>query len=117
MTKVARRTLSRKRKAAIHERHGGICHICGDYVPLDEAEFDHVIALALCFDDTDDNLGPAHVPCHAKKTKGDVKQIAKAKRVFKKHHGLVTRRKAIVPGSKASKWKKKLNGTVERRVK
>ena len=110
-----RRTLSAKRKAAIHERDHGICHWCGDFVPLDEAEFDHITPFALGGADDEANLGPVHKPCHAAKTKGDVKRIAKAKRVAKKHQGIITRRIAKIPGSKGTVWKKKLDGTVERR--
>lgn len=110
-----RRTLSAKVRTAIHERDSGICHLCGDFVPLDEVEFDHVIPFALGGADEITNLAPVHKVCHAAKTKGDVKQIAKAKRVHKKHHGLVTRRIAKIPGSKGTMWKKKLNGATERR--
>ena len=51
--------------------------------------------------------------CHgAKTTKQDVPRIAKAKRVERNHVGARATPKAILPGSKASKFKKRLDGTV-----
>jgi hypothetical protein len=40
--------------------------------------------------------------------------IAKVKRVHQKHIG-AKRPKGIIPGSKNSKWKRKMDGTVVRR--
>lgn len=112
---VRRRHISKARKAKIHEARDGICHWCGEPVDLIGAEFDHVIPFALGGADEDENLGPVHVACHREKTKGDVGVIAKAKRVAKKHQGIITRRIAKIPGSKGTPFKKRLDGTVERR--
>lgn len=112
---MRRRHLSKARRAAIHLERDGVCHICGEPVDLAEAEFDHVIPFALGGADADHNLGPVHQPCHRAKTKGDVRVIAKAKRVAKKHQGIITRRIAKIPGSKGTPWKKRIDGTVERR--
>lgn len=113
---MKRRSMTMKRKQRIFDAHQGICHICGDPVEFSAAEFDHVIPLALNGCDEDADIAPAHKACHADKTKGDVRIIAKAKRVHKKHNNLITRRKAIIPGSKASGWKKPLNKPAERRA-
>jgi hypothetical protein len=51
------------------------------------------------------------LPCHGVKTqKIDVPMIAKAKRVADKHLGI--RKPSRFPGSRDSRWKKKMNGEV-----
>lgn len=64
------------------------CHIClGVIRPSrgDKWEAEHVIPHA--FDGTD--IRPAHAsPCHSSKTKKDVTDIAKAKRIHEKHVGI-----------------------------
>ena len=110
------RRMSPSRRARIFAAHDGVCHICG--LPIDGTrdrwEVEHVVPYALTRDDSDDNLAPAHVACHAGKTPLDVAQIAKAKRVERKHIG-AHRPRSIIPGSKASGWKRKIGGGVERR--
>lgn len=83
------RRMSPTRRARIFESAGGICHICGDKIDgiREKWEVEHVIALEISRDDTDDNLRPAHVACHKAKTKEDAGTIAKAKRVHRKHTG------------------------------
>lgn len=109
-----KRTLAQKQ--AIFEAHDGICHLCGCPILKGETwDLEHVIAFALTRDDTDENLRPAHVKCHAVKTKEDVRNIAKAKRVSAKHSGARREVRNPLPGSKGSKWKRRVDGTVERR--
>lgn len=53
--------------------------------------------------------------CHAYKTgKGDIPRIAKNRRVEEKSQGLRVSRNPM-PGSRASGWKRRMNGAVERR--
>lgn len=110
------RRMSPTRRARIFSDHDGVCHICETRIDgTKEAwEVEHIIPHALTRDDSDENLAPAHVRCHAIKTKTDVTQIAKAKRVNRKHIGAHSP-KTTLPGSKTSKWKRKLDGTVIRR--
>ena len=51
------------------------------------------------------------VPCHKAKTKRDVRQIAKTKRVIKKLAGLKASRHPM-PFGRNSRLKKKLDGTI-----
>lgn len=77
-----RPSISPARRARIFEAHGGRCHICGERILAGEPwEVEHRIARALTYDDSDENLAPAHKEgaCHAAKTKDDVRRIAKAK--------------------------------------
>jgi len=57
---------------------------------------------------------PTLSTAHKAKTAADVAQKSKDRRIRSKHIGL-HRPKSIVPGSKASPWKKLLNGQVVRR--
>lgn len=108
-----------KTKAAAYVRAGGRCECgCGAEIkPGDRVEFDHIIADAFRPDNSLSNCQVLLYACHKAKTKRDVTAIAKAKRVQKKHTGTFRPPRHIVPGSKASKWKKKLNGQVELRSK
>jgi 5-methylcytosine-specific restriction protein A len=110
------RRMSPTRRARIFADRDGICHICGERIDgtRERWEVEHIVPYALTRDDSDDNLAPAHVACHAGKTAGDVAQIAKAARVERKHIG-AHRPKSIIPGSKASGWKRRMDGTTIRR--
>lgn len=73
--------------------------------------FDHIIPAALGGDNSLTNCAVLCLPCHGAKTqKIDVPMIAKAKRVFDKHRGI--RKPSRFPGSRNSRWKKKINGEV-----
>lgn len=99
----------------VFERCGGRCHISGIKIqPGDKWEVDHVIPLVLGGANAESNLAPALSTEHRKKTAADVAQKSKDRRVRAKHIGL-HKPKAIVPGSRASKWKKLLSGKVVRR--
>ena len=110
------RRMSPKRRAKIFADHDGLCHICrGRIDGTREAwEVEHIIPLEVSRDDSDGNLAPAHVACHKAKTKSDARTIAKCRRVSQNHTG-ARKPKGTIPGSKASGWKRKLDGTIERR--
>lgn len=115
---MTRRSMSTTRRLRIFEAAKGVCHICGGKIDgtREAWDADHVIALEISGDDTDDNLRPAHKACHRAKTSAqDVPQIAKAKRVRAKHLG-AKKAKATLPGSKSSKWKRCIDGTLVRRT-
>lgn len=82
MKPLPRPSMSKARRARIWERDGGVCYLCAVKVALGEDwDVEHRVPWALSFDDSDENLAVAHkAGCHAEKTKGDVKRIAKAKR-------------------------------------
>jgi 5-methylcytosine-specific restriction protein A len=112
----------RKRRTAEHREaickaRNWLCHICE--LPVDPVhqrwELDHIIPLASGGKDDDDNLAPAHAKCHLTKTINDVGKIAKGKRMRAFHLGTKVPPQRIMPGSRRSKWKKKLDGTVVRR--
>ena len=112
---MTRRSMTPLRRARIFDAAGGVCHLCGVRIAVGEPwEAEHVIALEISGDDSDANLRPAHVACHRAKTADDAGRIAKARRVHAKHIG-AHRPKATIPGSKASPWKRTIDGRTVRR--
>lgn len=111
---MTRRNISRTERVRIFERAEGKCHICGQAIDgtRERWEVEHIIPYALTRDETESNLAPAHERCHATKTPVDVRQIAKAKRVAAKHIGAKANPVRPMPGSRASKWKRRVDGTV-----
>ena len=117
---TVRAEFSKKTKAEAFLRDGGCCVECGAKLHSETTEYDHIKPCALGGDNSLDNCQCLCCDCHKGKTKGDVKTIAKTKRQYNKANGITTRRKAKIPsrpfaGSRASGWKKKLDGSVERR--
>ena len=110
------RRMSTSRRARIFAAANGVCHICETVIDgtREPWEVEHVIALEISGDDSDDNLRPAHVACHKAKTREDAGRIAKAKRVAAKHTGAF-RTRSPLPGGRQSMWRKRMDGTVERR--
>lgn len=113
---MRRRSLPGKERIRLFTLHGGICHLCGCKINGvgDRWEIEHVLALELGGADDDANRKPVHYDCHKPKTADDLGKIAKANRQKIRHLGAY-RSKRPVPGSKASPWKKKLDGTAVRR--
>ena len=74
----------------------GVCHLCERKIAEGEPwQVEHVKALGLSGTNDAANLSPAHVDCHAGKTKQDVAIMRKADRQGKKHLGLTRPRKKI----------------------
>lgn len=111
---TARGHLSTRRKLAIWEREKGLCMLCSTRLQPGKFIYEHVRALELGGTDTDDNIRLTCMPCAGLKTKDDHSRAAKAKRVKAKHLGM-KKSKNPLPGSKSSKWKRKMDGTVVRR--
>jgi 5-methylcytosine-specific restriction endonuclease McrA len=110
-----RKHLSARRRAEIFNAHAGVCSLCNGRIQAVEAwEIEHTIPVAMGGTDDAENLTVVHVKCHRAKTKEDVGNIAKAKRREGRHMGFVTSKRPL-PGSKASGWRRRMDGTVERR--
>lgn len=105
-------------KLRVFERHDGICHISGRKIlPGDKWEMEHVIPLRDGGEHRERNMRPALVQPHRRKTAQENKQRAKETRVRKQHLGIKSAPKRPIPGSKASGWKKPINGAGYRRDK
>lgn len=93
---MTERRMTKARRLRIFDVAKGICHLCGLQIQLGEKwEAEHLIALACGGKDEDENLRPAHLDCHAVKTKRDVRDAAKIKRIRARHIG-VTETKARI---------------------
>lgn len=99
----------------IFDANGGRCYLSGRKImPGDQWDLDHKLALCNGGENRESNLAPVLRVEHRKKTAEDVKLRAKADRVRKKHLG-IHKPKHVMPGSRASKWKKPLHGPAVRR--
>src|SRR4051812_42415886 len=100
-----RRAWSTTVRKRVHERFGGLCQMC--FRPTDERGFDldHHIPLAIGGEDVEDNLRPLCVPCHRLKTRGDVADIARAKRREANHIGARAPSRNPIPGGRRTPWK------------
>jgi 5-methylcytosine-specific restriction endonuclease McrA len=110
-----RREFSAKVKVAAFERAANHCEECTAVLSVGRFHYDHIIPDALGGEPTLENCAVLCHACHGAKTaKKDVPQIAKAKRVARKHTG-AHRPKSTIPGSKGHWLKRKLDGTTVRR--
>ena len=108
---MPRKAFSKRDLAQRLARFGSRCRMCQcDINGTSGLEWDHHIPLAIGGEDELHNLEPLCVRCHRLKTRSDVSRIAKSVRVRWKHLGI--RQPSRFPGSRASRWKKKLDGTV-----
>lgn len=86
-------------RQTVVERQRGTCARCGCLLGPDFTEFDHHPPLALRDKDSDPNdpalLQALCTPCHRTKTGGDVRAIAKAKRLAEtedQHRALMSKK-------------------------
>lgn len=93
-----------------------VCHICATRLnpPHDSWRADHLRRWAEGGSDTAENLWPICLSCDEWKAPRDTRAVAKGKRAAQKHHGIRTAKRPM-PGSRGSGWRKRMDGTVERR--
>ena len=100
-------------KRRVLNRYGKICQCCFTEI-VGHVEIDHLVALVNGGGNKETNLVPLHPKCHAIKTRRDVwVKALDAKREVKRR-GFKKQRNPM-PGSRASGWRKRMDGTVERR--
>jgi 5-methylcytosine-specific restriction endonuclease McrA len=93
---MKRKSFTDAQRLKIFLHHGGKCHLCGVKIAHGEDwEVEHDKAKGLQGTDDLENTKPAHIDCHAGKTKKDVAIMRKADRQGKKHLGLTRPRKKI----------------------
>lgn len=112
---MTRREFPARIKAAAALRANGQCEGCSRRLLAGDFHFDHDIPDGIGGEPTLDNCRVLCRSCHAVKTaKADVPRIAKAKRVHRKHVGIRSAGRKM-PGSRGTPWRKRMDGTVERR--
>lgn len=96
--------------------YSGICQICERklHPPADAWICDHKVALCNGGENRETNLQVLCLWCNKKKTTNDVAKKAMTYLKQKAHYGLKKSRNPM-PGSRRSKWKRKMNGTIVRR--
>jgi 5-methylcytosine-specific restriction protein A len=110
-----RREFPAKVKVAAFERAKGQCEGCTARLYPGRYHYDHRIPDALGGEPTLDNCEVLCLACHGRKTAGtDQPAIAKVRHVRAKHLGAY-RSARPMDGSKASRWRKRMDGTVEAR--
>lgn len=95
----------------VFDAYGGVCQESMRPIgPGDGWQADHIIPVGLGGENRESNLQPVLVDAHKVKTRRDKAQIAKANRVRKAHLGIATHKRPI-PGSRNTKFKKRIDGT------
>jgi 5-methylcytosine-specific restriction enzyme A len=107
-----RRSISQKRRAEIVLSQGCLCKMCGTKLIPSQYEIDHIAALIHGGSNEEYNLQAICKDCHKLKTREDVHARAHADRIAA---GGRKRKGAPLPGSRASGWKKRMDGTVVKR--
>ena len=98
-------------RVRVFDRHGGVCHLTGRRIRAGEAwDCDHIVALANGGKHCETNLAPALKAPHREKTKADVAEKSNVYRKRAKHLGI--KKPSRFPGSRDSKFKKRMDGTV-----
>ena len=123
---MSRKEFTKSTKRAALKRANSQCEAVGVMYGLEPdtrcgkslahgVEFDHIILAANGGDASLENCAAVCIPCHRYKTaKHDTPMAAKTVRLFDKNSGI--RRQATMPGSRNSRWKRRMDGTVERRT-
>jgi 5-methylcytosine-specific restriction enzyme A len=107
-----RREFPKSVRLAAFERANGKCEGCDGRLYPGKFHYDHDLPDGLGGEPTLDNCVVRCTACHGLKTaKKDVPAIAKADRVKAKSIGAKQARNPM-PGSRKSKWKKKIGGEV-----
>lgn len=97
----------------VYLKFGRTCQICFTEI-VSGPEFDHRIAIINGGKNAESNLQPVHPKCHKAKTGRDIAEKSATYKTQLHHYGLKKPRRPM-PGSRASPFKKRMDGTVELR--
>ena len=104
-------------KARVFLAQDGICG-CGCGVKMAQSgegvDYDHITALINGGENREGNIQALRRPCHKAKTRRDVAKKSVTARKRANHLG-IREAKHPLPGSRKSKWKRKISGEVLRR--
>lgn len=96
----------------VFESFGGTCQECKLKISGKRWICDHDLALILGGENRESNLRPIHEACDKSKTAKDVAIKSKNYRVRAKAAGIKLKRSRLIPGSRGSGFRKKMDGTV-----
>ena len=112
---MARSEFTKKTKLEAWKRCEGFCECGCQQKIIGIPEYDHIIEDAIDGGNDLENCMVMSKKCHALKTKERRPEIDKTRRISEKNAGVRKRKGRPIPGSKASGWRKKMDGTAERR--
>jgi 5-methylcytosine-specific restriction protein A len=115
---MSRQEFSKSTRREAMTRSNGLCEgilpdgaKCSVNLWQKSRHFDHIIPCGIGGTNELSNCQVLCIQCHGAKTqKIDIPIIAKARRVSDRHNGI--RKPSRFPGSRDSRWKKKMNGEV-----
>lgn len=98
----------------IWKTHGGRCHLCEQKIHGGREAWDasHIKSIWDGGENRESNYAPAHNKCHDEHTRREATERADANQRAIKHLGIKTRKGPPMPGSRDSKWKRKMDGTM-----
>jgi 5-methylcytosine-specific restriction endonuclease McrA len=97
----------------VFQNFGGNCAKCTRKLEPGKWACDHVVALINGGPHAESNLQPLCVsPCHSAKTREDVAIKSVVYRKAASHAGIRLRKSRPLPGSRNSRFKKRIDGTV-----
>ncbi len=105
---MARREFSKSVKVAAFHRSGGYCEDCGAKLFPGSVEYDHSQEDFFGGEPTLHNCRCICKTCHRSKTTASAPVMAKTRRQEAKNAGI--RKPSSMPGSRASKWKRTMDG-------
>lgn len=76
-----RKGFSKAQRLAVYERAKGYCELCGEHVPAERFEIDHIVSVFLDGEHAMSNWRLAHVACHAERTKVQAGEHAHIRRL------------------------------------
>ena len=107
--------LSDKKRLKLFLERNGVCCLCHERIEVGQKWIvEHIQPLWLNGTNDWENLAPSHENCAKSKTQREAKERAKGRRIAEKHYG-ARQPRSVMPGSRASPWKRKIGGGVERR--
>lgn len=109
-----RKPLTPKQRLKLFVEHEGRCCICHNKIDgVHEMWDEHINPLWLAGDNSASNRAPAHERCAREKTAREAKTRSKGRKVAEKHAGAHRPKGPPMPGSRRSRYKKKMNGKWE----
>lgn len=106
-----RRNFPAKVMALAFQRAAGRCEKCTARLVVGKFQYDHIIADALGGEPTLENCQVLCSSCHGVKTPIDTTKAAKVKRQTRKLMAGIRSTRNLIPGSKGTRFKRKLDGT------
>lgn len=112
-TGTKRKPLTPKQKLKLFVDKGGVCCLCGGKIDsVRDAWDEHVIPLIDGGGNEIENRDVAHAKCAQGKTSKEASSRSRLRKAGQRHFGAKKKAKgAPMPGTKASGWKKKMDGS------